>query len=139
MGNSFKLSNCIKSYLKPAKYGDDYVGMKNFCSVKVQATCNASECLQALTHSGPVLFIQQSFKKLVGLWGKLQCLQLLLSLVILVGISSWLMTPYENPMTHEEKAYNKLNSKEKVTAERFVGQFKKRFLILEKSFSCGIG
>lgn len=56
---------------------------------------------------------------------------MLLSLVIFVGISSWLMTPYDNPVTHEEKGYNKLQTKEKVIAERFVGELKKRFSILQ--------
>lgn len=44
---------------------------------------------------------------------------------------SWLMTPYEYPVTHEEKAYHKWHAKEKVIAERFVDQLKKRFSILQ--------
>lgn len=41
------------------------------------------------------------------------------------------MTPYENPMTHEEKDYNKLHAKEKSIAEIFVSQLKKRFSLLQ--------
>lgn len=41
------------------------------------------------------------------------------------------MTPYKNPVTHAEKDHNALHAKEKVLAERVVGQLKKRFSILQ--------
>ncbi|XP_049790260.1 putative nuclease HARBI1 [Schistocerca nitens] len=47
------------------------------------------------------------------------------------GIAPWLMTPFQNPETPDERAYNRLHSKETVIIERCFGQVKRRFPILQ--------
>jgi hypothetical protein len=47
------------------------------------------------------------------------------------GLAPWLMTPFKNPQTPEERAYNKLFTKERVIIERCFGQLKQRFPVLQ--------
>ena len=47
------------------------------------------------------------------------------------GIMPWLLTPYRNPETPQENAYNVLLKRERVIIERCFGQLKRRFPILQ--------
>lgn len=66
---AFAAIDCTYIFIvKSAKNGDDYFYTRTFCSVNVQSTCNACECL-TLMHSGRVLFMIAEFLKIVGLRG----------------------------------------------------------------------
>jgi hypothetical protein len=47
------------------------------------------------------------------------------------GLAPWLMTPFKNPQIPEERAYNKLFTKERVIIERCFEQLKQRFPVLQ--------
>lgn len=47
------------------------------------------------------------------------------------GLAPWLMTPFRNPVTVQEQAYNTLHSSERMIIERCFGQVKQRFPILQ--------
>lgn len=118
---------------KPTAYGDDYVNRKGFCSINVQATCNAKERFTSIdaqwpgsVHDSRILHNSSIYEEMNKVPGNAVILG-----DIGYGISPWLMTPYENPTTPQEKSYNKLHAKERVIIERCFGQMKKRFSILQ--------
>jgi hypothetical protein len=50
------------------------------------------------------------------------------------GLAPWLMTPFKNPQIPEERAYNKLFTKERVIIERCFEQLKQRFPVFCTKF-----
>lgn len=118
---------------KPTLFGDDYVNRKGVTTINVQATCNAQEKFTSIDAQWPGSVHDSRILRNSAIYDVMNRAQV--NAVILgdigYGISPWLMTPYENPMTQEEKAYNKIHAKERVIIERCFGQLKKRFSILQ--------
>ncbi|KAK9730379.1 DDE superfamily endonuclease [Popillia japonica] len=54
------------------------------------------------------------------------------------GITPWLLTPYRNPTTPQEIAYNTLHKRERVIIERCFGQLKRRFPVLQHQIRLNI-
>ncbi|KAK9687900.1 DDE superfamily endonuclease [Popillia japonica] len=54
------------------------------------------------------------------------------------GITPWLLTPYRNPTTPQEIAYNTLHKRERVIIERCFGQLKRRFPVLQHQIRLSI-
>jgi hypothetical protein len=119
--------------VKPSVHGDEYINRKGFPSINVQATCNSEEWFTSVDVSWPgsvhdariwrnsdikrVMEENREKALLLGDEG--------------YGIAPWLMTPFKNPQTPEERAYNKLFTKERVIIERCFGQLKQRFPVLQ--------
>lgn len=118
---------------KPSHHGDEYINRKGFCSINVQATCNAREVFTSVdaqwpgsVHDSRILKRSDVYRDMVR-----QRSNALLLGDIGYGITPWLLTPYRNPHTPEEIAYNNLHAKERVIIERCFGQLKQRFPILQ--------
>lgn len=112
-------------------FGDDFINRKKFPSMNVQATCN-SECVFTSVDAGWPGSVHDN-----RIFKNSDIYQLLLQrrdTVILgdegYGITPFLMTPYKNPVTNEQKAYNKLHTNNRVIIEQCFGQLKRRFPIL---------
>lgn len=118
---------------KPAgDFGDEFVNRKNFASINVQATCDASLKFTSIDASWPgsvhdsrifrnssvcsVLAEGHHGALLLGDSG--------------YGLTPFLLTPFENPTAEEEKHYNKIHSKSRVAIEQTFGMVKRRFPIL---------
>lgn len=119
---------------KPSLHGDDYVNRKGFCSINVQCTCNAKELFTSIDAQWPGSVHDSRILRNSTIF---QLMETTPDNAILLGdigygISRWMMTPYDNPGTQEELAYNRLHSKERVIIERCFGQMKKRFAILQQ-------
>ena len=117
---------------KPTQHGDEYVNRKGYCSINVQATCNAKEQFTSVVASWPgsvhdtriwknstVRDVLSRFKNTVLLGDEGY------------GLEPWLMTPYRNPIQDNHKSFNRLLKKERVIIERCFGQLKRRFPILQ--------
>ncbi|XP_046674737.1 putative nuclease HARBI1 [Homalodisca vitripennis] len=118
---------------KPSDHGDEYINRKRFPSINVQATYNFAEEFTSVDASWPgsvhdariwrnsdiyrIMEFNQANALLIGDSG--------------YGIAPWLMTPYENPITARERAYNPCLAQERVIIERCFGQLKQRFPIMQ--------
>ncbi|XP_047118925.1 putative nuclease HARBI1 [Schistocerca piceifrons] len=119
--------------MKPSSHGDEYVNRKGFPSINVQATCDNSEMFTSVDASWPGSVHDARIWRNSDVYRILrenQCNALILGDEG-YGIAPWLMTPFQNPETPDERAYNRLHSKERVIIERCFGQVKRRFPILQ--------
>ncbi|XP_049794950.1 putative nuclease HARBI1 [Schistocerca nitens] len=119
--------------MKPSSHGDEYVNRKGFPSINVQATCDNSEMFTSVDASWPGSVHDARIWRNSDVYRKLrekQCNALILGDEG-YGIAPWLITPFQNPETPDERAYNRLHSKERAIIERCIGQVKRRFPILQ--------
>ncbi|XP_047106771.1 putative nuclease HARBI1 [Schistocerca piceifrons] len=119
--------------MKPSSHGDEYVNRKGFPSINVQATCDNSEMFTSVDASWPGSVHDARIWRNSDVYRILrenQCNALILGDEG-YGIAPWLMTPFQNPETPDERAYNRLHSKERVIIEWCFGQVKRRFPILQ--------
>lgn len=118
---------------KPAgNFGDEFVNRKGYASINVQATCNEQYVFTSVDTSWPGSVHDSRIFKNSAIY------QLLLNgydrSVLLgdegYGITPFLMPPYRDPVTAEERNFNKVHCKNRVTIEQSFGQLKRRFPIL---------
>ena len=48
------------------------------------------------------------------------------------GLTNYFMTPYENPVTPEQRRFNRAQKSTRCSVERAIGQFKKRFYCMHR-------
>lgn len=120
--------------LKPSHHGDEYINRKGYASLNVQATCNAKEEFTSVDAQWPGSVHDSRILRRSSIYLQMcnreQNPELLLG-DIGYGISPWLLTPYKNPSTPQEIAYNNLHTRERVIIERCFGQLKRRFPVLQ--------
>lgn len=119
--------------LKPPNHGDEYINRKGFCSINVQATCNAKEEFMSIDCSWPGSVHDSRILKRSHIFNFMnnQRSDAIILGDIGYGIRPWLLTPYKTPRTREEICYNKHHTKSRVVIERCFGQLKRRFPILQ--------
>ena len=118
--------------MKPANHGDEFINRKGLPTINVQATCNAREMFTSVNAKWPGSVHDSRIWKTSN-----ECVVMSRGIgnALLLGdegygIMPWLLTPFKNPDTPEEKLYNKVFTKERVIIERCFGQLKRRFPIL---------
>ncbi|KAJ8913775.1 hypothetical protein NQ315_002681 [Exocentrus adspersus] len=118
---------------KPSQHGDEYCNRKGYCSLNVQATCNANEEFTSIDAQWPGSVHDSRILKRSMVCAQMNNMRQ--NFLLLgdsgYGITPWLMTPYRNPQTHEEITFNTLFTRERVIIERCFGQLKRRFPILQ--------
>lgn len=119
--------------VKPFDHGDEYVNRKNFCSINVMATCNSKQMFTSVDASWPGSVHDARIWKNSEIYNVMK--ENRAHAVLLgdqgFGLAPWLMTPFRNPVTVQEQAYNTLHSSERMIIERCFGQVKQRFPILQ--------
>jgi hypothetical protein len=116
------------------RHGNEYICRKQFPGINVQATCNGIEMFTSVSAEWPgsvhdsriwrnshICRVLRDFNNVVLLGDKGY------------GIEKCLLTPYRNPATPEEIAYNNLFKGERIIIERCFGQVKQRFPILQNT------
>ncbi|XP_047112338.1 putative nuclease HARBI1 [Schistocerca piceifrons] len=119
--------------MKPSAHGDEYVNLKGFPSINVQATCDKSEMFTSVDASWPQSVHDGRIWRNSDVYRILrenQCNTLILRDEGYV-IALCLMTLFQNPETPDGRAYNRLKTKERVIIEWSFGQVKRRFPILQ--------
>lgn len=119
--------------LRPHVHGDEYVNRKGYTSINVQATCNANEWFTSVNAEWPGSVHDSRILRNSSVF---QVMQNIPENALLLGdegygISRWLMTPFRNPESPQQRRYNILFTKERVIIERCFGQLKRRFPILQ--------
>ena len=113
---------------KPSNHGDEYVNRKGFTSINVQATCDSKECFTSVTASWPGSVHDSRVWRNSAVHA-VMCRSK--NAVLLAdegyGCAPWLMTPYRNPDTPQQRSYNRVLTAERVIIERCFGQLKRRF------------
>lgn len=118
---------------KPHIHGDEYINRKGVPSINVQATCNGKEQFTSVDASWPGSVHDSRIWRnsdVCSVMTRRHGNALLLGDVG-YGISPWLMTPFQNAPTPEQRAYNACITRERVVIERCFGQVKQRFPILQ--------
>ncbi|KAK7871143.1 hypothetical protein R5R35_013361 [Gryllus longicercus] len=117
---------------RPHMHGDEYVNRKGHHSLNVQATCNSKEEFTSIDVSWPGSVHD------ARIWRNSNMCRVMTNQAnaLLIGdsgypIAPWLMTPYQNPTTPEQTAFNRVFKTERVVIERCFGQLKRRFPILQ--------
>ncbi|XP_050299639.1 putative nuclease HARBI1 [Anthonomus grandis grandis] len=120
---------------KPPIYSDEYINRKGYHSINVQATCNSDEWFTSVDASWPGSVhdsrISSNSKISNIARNDFHRSQALLLGDEGYGIAPWLMVPFRNPNTPQERAHNNLFTKERVIIERCFGQLKQRFPMLQ--------
>lgn len=118
---------------KPGNNGDEYVNRKGYPSINVQATCNAKEVFTSVDVSWPGSVHDSRIWRNSDINTKISRnrVNALLLSDSGYGLAPWLMTPFRNPQTPQETAYNRCITRERVVIERCFGQLKQRFPILQ--------
>ncbi|XP_013418512.1 putative nuclease HARBI1 [Lingula anatina] len=118
---------------KPGHHGDEYVCRKGVPTLNVQATCDAGERFTSVSAEWPGSVHDSRIWKNspVGRFMSNSRSDALLLGDEGYGIAPWLMTPFKDPATPEQRSYNKVHKKERVIIERCFGQVKRRFPILQ--------
>jgi hypothetical protein len=112
------------------EFEDEFINRKGFASINVQATCNALEKFTSVDVQWPGSVHDSR------IWRNSKISQTMKPYnAVLLGdegypISQWLITPFRQPNTHQERNFNKIFTKERVIIERCFGQLKRRFPIL---------
>lgn len=126
--------------IKPSLHGDEYINRKGWCSINVQATCDGKEMFTSVDAQWPGSVHDSRILKRSNIFGKMRKRQQ--NGLILgdegYGITPWLLTPYRNPTTPQEIAYNTLHKRERVIIERCFGQLKRRFPVLQHQIRLNI-
>lgn len=131
--NTIGAIDCTHILLKkPTLHGDEYVNRKGLCSINVQATCDAYGRFTSVDCSWPGSVHDSR------IWRNSDCYQIManndVNAILLgddgYGLAPWLMTPFRNPTTNAQRAYNRLHKTERVIIEHTFGQVKQRFPIL---------
>lgn len=137
--NKFKMPSVIGivdcthvEIAKPKAFGDSYINRKGYASLNVQVTCNSEEKITSIeaewpgsTHDSRIWRRSNICKEISPLNGAV-CLLADSG----YGIAPWLLTPFTPAETREQRIFNKIHAKERVTIERVFGQIKRRFPIL---------
>lgn len=112
------------------EFGDEFINRKGFASINVQATCNAAEKFTSVDAQWPGSVHDSR------IWRNSELCQVLRPFnALLLGdegypISQWLMTPFRQPNSPQQRNFNNVFTKERVIIERCFGQLKRRFPIL---------
>ncbi len=117
---------------KPGEFGDDFVNRKNFPSFNVQATCNENYMFTSVDIGWPGsvhdsrIFKSSDLQRTLSTNGN--------SGFLLgdsgYGITPYMLTPYADPSTPEQRHYNKCHTANRVVIENSFGHLKRRFPIL---------
>ncbi|KAI4455236.1 hypothetical protein MML48_9g00013033 [Holotrichia oblita] len=125
---------------KLSLHGDEYINRKGWCSLNVQATCDGKERFTSLDAQWPGSVHDSRILKRSNIFGKMRRRQQ--NGLILgdegYGITPWLLTPYRNPTTPQEIAYNSLHKRERDIIERCFRQLKRRFPVLQHQIRLNI-
>lgn len=120
------------SIRKPSLHGDEYINRKGFASINVQATCNGRNIFTSVDASWPGSVHDSRIWRNSRIFQNIRRQE---DIVLLAdegyGITPWLMVPFRNPTTPEERSFNNCHTKERVIIERCFGQVKQRFPILQ--------
>lgn len=115
---------------KPSIHGDDYINRKGVSTINVQATCNAKDVFTSVdatwpgsVHDSRIWTNSDVCRVMSG-----NRTNALLLGDVGYGIAPWLMTPYRNVISPEQRSYNRCISKERVIIERCFGQVNDDFL-----------
>lgn len=115
------------------QHGDEFVNRKGLKSFNVQATCDANyiftsiDCFWPGSVHDSRIWRNSSVKEVM-------CENPAGALLLAddgYGIAPWLMTPYRQPATPQQRLYNETHAKERVVIECSFGQVKRRFPILQ--------
>lgn len=118
---------------KPHNHGDEYINRKGVATINVQATCNSKELFTSVDASWPGSVHDSRIWRnsdISRIMSRCHANALLLGDVG-YGIAPWLMTPFRNPVTPQQRSYNSCITRERVIIERCFGQVKQRFPILQ--------
>ncbi|XP_055635300.1 putative nuclease HARBI1 [Toxorhynchites rutilus septentrionalis] len=118
---------------RPHHFADEFVNRKGLTSFNVQATCNGREMFTSVECRWPGSVHD------ARIWRNSAIREILSDnnsdAVMLADeaypIAPWLMTPFKNPSSAEQRSYNIMHTRERVIIERVFGQAKQRFPILQ--------
>lgn len=114
------------------RHGGEYICRKGFASINVQATCDANEVFTSVSAEWPGSVHDSRIWRNSATCRTLRRFD---NAILLAdqgyGIENCVMTPFVNPQTPEQLAYNNLFKRERVIIERCFGQLKQRFPILQ--------
>lgn len=118
---------------RPRNFADEFVNRKGLTSFNNQATCNANEMFTSIECRWPGSVHDARIWKNSDIKGILADNPS--GAIVLADeaypIAPWLMTPFKNPASAEQRSYNILHTRERVIIERVFGQAKQRFPILQ--------
>jgi hypothetical protein len=119
---------------RPRSRDDDaqFINRKGFYSLNVQVACDASYRFTHLFVKYPGSSHDSCIIRNSRLWDRMEDNP---SIGIVLGDSAypcrwWLMTPYTQPSSPNEVSYNRAHKRARVTIENTIGQWKRRFGML---------
>lgn len=115
--------------IKPSLHVDEYINRKGWCSINVQATCNGKEIFTSVDAQWPGSVHDSRILRRSDIFGMMRRRQQNYGLIL--GDEGYGITPYRNPTTPQEIAYNNVHKRERVIIERCFGQLKRRFPVLQ--------
>lgn len=118
--------------LKPHVYGDEYVNRRNDISLNVQVTCDSREYITSVDAQWPGSVHDARIWRQSGIQDVMRRFNGDFCLLgdSGYGITPWLLTPYDNVITPQQRQFNYVHAQERVIIERVFGQLKRRFPIL---------
>lgn len=110
---------------KPTEHGNEYINRKRFASINVQATCNSRELFTSVDASWPGSVHDARIWKNSEIYRIMEHNTANAVLIgdSVYGLTPWLMTPYDNPITARERRYNRCLAQNRVIIERCIGMY----------------
>lgn len=124
---------------KPKIHGDEYVNRKGVPSINVQATCDGAERFTSVDIRWPGSVHDSRIWRNSATYRVMRATE---NAVLLAdegyGLAPWLMVPYQDPTTEEQREFNRLHKSERAVIERCFGQLKKRFPMMQYTVRVGV-